>query len=619
MFHNSWDFYYRSPFGAVESKSYITIRFKGENIDRVETIIFEEERKKVLSMDRENNYVFKINFNVGESSSLLFYYFKIYRKGNILYYGNNSSLFGGEGEVYENNPLPYQISVVKEGYKTPMWFKNSIIYQIFVDRFYNGNKNFKVSNPKENSFIYGSWYDLPMYIRDSKTSEILRWDFYGGNLLGIIKKLKYLKELGVNLIYLNPIFESRSNHKYDTGNYKKIDPMFGDENILKELIKEAKKLNIYIILDGVFNHTGSDSLYFNKFNKYNSLGAFNSKNSPYYNWYDFKIYPDDYNCWWGVNDLPSVNEEEESFKNYIIKDRDSVINHWMKFGIKGWRLDVADELPDSFIEEIKSKTKLLDEDSILIGEVWEDASNKISYNARKKYFSGKSLDGVTNYPFREGLLKFFNMVIDAKILYKSFMSLYENYPRENFYSNINLVGSHDVERINTMVKNIGIDKYGEENLVYTLLKLITIIQFTFPGVPLIYYGDEAGVEGFKDPDNRRTYPWGKEDKKILDWYKGIIKMRNENVVLRTGKWRSFYFKEDVYGYVRWENEFNNEDSNIAIIAINRSKNKNYEFYIDIPKKNIKFKNYLNKDEIIKSMEYKVKIKIEPLEGKVYLS
>ena len=617
MFHNSWDPYFRSPFGAVACNDTVTLNFKGDNIDSVEIVLLDDEKKDILQMSKEGNDIFKIEFNVDKEAKLLFYYFKIYKDNKIFYYGNNFSAFGGIGEQYESNPIPYQITVFKQGYKAPTWFKNSIIYQIFVDRFYNGNGNGTVLKPKENSFIYGNWNDKPMYIKNSETDEILRWDFYGGNLKGILKKLNYLKELGVTCIYLNPIFEARSNHKYDTANYKKIDPMFGTEKIFKSLLEESKKIGINIILDGVFSHTGSDSIYFNKHDKYESLGAYQSKDSPYYNWYNFKKYPNEYECWWGVKDLPCVNEEEESFKNYILNDKDSVINHWMKLGIKGWRLDVADELPDSFIKDMKDEIKNIDEDSILLGEVWEDASNKISYDVRRKYFSGFELDSVTNYIFREKMLDFFKGKINAKDLYKAFMSLYENYPRENFYSNVNLIGSHDVERINTMVKNIGIDVYNEEQLKGIILKLITIVQFTFPGVPLIYYGDEVGVEGFKDPDNRRTYPWGKEDKDILNWYKFITNIRNSNTVLRTGKWKPFYIEEDVYGFIRYDDEFNNENNGTAIVIINRSQNKDYQFSLDIPKTDVIFKNVINEDDIIECKNFKVNININPLEGKIY--
>lgn len=617
MLHNSWDPYFRSPFGAVACNDKVTLNFKGDNIDSVEIVLLDDEKKDVLQMNKEGNDIFKIEFNVDKEAKLLFYYFKIYKDNKVFYYGNNFSAFGGIGEQYESNPIPYQITVFKQGYKAPTWFKNSIIYQIFVDRFYNGNGNGTVLKPKENSFIYGNWNDKPMYIKNSETDEILRWDFYGGNLKGILKKLNYLKELGVTCIYLNPIFEARSNHKYDTANYKRIDPMFGNEKIFKSLLEESKKIGINIILDGVFSHTGSDSIYFNKHDKYESLGAYQSKGSPYYNWYNFKQYPNKYECWWGVKDLPCVNEEEQSFKNYILNDKDSVINHWMKLGIKGWRLDVADELPDSFIKDMKDEIKNIDEDSILLGEVWEDGSNKISYDVRRKYFSGFELDSVTNYIFREKMLDFFKRKINAKDLYKAFMSLYENYPRENFYSNVNLIGSHDVERINTMVKNIGIDVYNEEQLKGIILKLITIVQFTFPGVPLIYYGDEVGVEGFKDPDNRRTYPWGKEDKDILNWYKFITNIRNSNTVLRTGKWRPFYIEEDVYGFIRYDDEFNNENNGTAIVIINRSQNKDYQFSLDIPKTDVIFKNVINEDDIIECKNFKVNININPLEGKIY--
>ena len=401
------------------------------------------------------------------------------------------------------------------------------IYQIFVDRFNNGNDEGKINNPKKNSFIYGDWNDEPFYIKDNE-GNIVRWDFYGGNLLGVIEKLEYIKSLGVTTIYLNPIFEAVSCHKYDTGDYKKIDPMFGDEDIFKRLCEEAKKLGIGIVLDGVFSHTGVDSKYFNKFGNYDSLGAYEAKESPYYNWYRFYDYPNKYECWWGIDNQPNVEELEPSYVNYIINARDSVVNKWMGLGASGWRLDVADELPDEFIYKMKKKIKEINSEAVLIGEVWEDASNKISYDKHRAYLYGEELDSITNYPFRDNIISFLKGDIDGYYFSRRIMSLYENYPKESFYSNMNMLGTHDTERIFTML---------DEN--QNSLKHALIIQMTFPGVPLIYYGDEAGLTGGKDPMNRKTYPWGKENKDILDMYKKLTTMRKENSIFAKGDFKIY--------------------------------------------------------------------------------
>ena len=306
-----------------------------------------------------------------------------------------------------DTPFPYQITVYNHELVSSYqkWFREGIIYQIFVDRFYNGNKAGIVHHPKRNSFIYSHWDDTPMYIRN-QAGQVIRWDFFGGNLLGVKKKLRYLKELGISIVYLNPIFESPSNHKYDTADYLNVDPMFGDNQLFADLCDAARELGISIILDGVFSHTGSDSIYFNKDGKYPSIGAYQSKDSPYYSWYRFKHFPNDYETWWGIETLPNVNELEPSYLQFMIEGENSVVKHWHHLGTKGWRLDVADELPDPFIQALRRQLQELDPASIVIGEVWEDASNKISYEKRRGYLLGNELDSVTNYPFRNILIEF---------------------------------------------------------------------------------------------------------------------------------------------------------------------------------------------------------------------
>ena len=331
--------------------------------------------------------------------------------------------------------------------------------------------------------------------------------------------------------------------------------MFGEEEILKELIEKAKQRGINIILDGVFSHTGADSKYFNKFGNYDEVGAYQSKDSKYSSWYSFNQYPDDYKCWWGIKDLPDVNELNESYMNYIIYDEDSVINKWTGMGIKGWRLDVADELPTKFIKELRKEVKKNDSESILIGEVWEDASNKVTYNERRNYFVGDQLDSVMGYPFRDNIVSFLKGNITSKQLNNKFMTLKENYPKESFKANLNLISSHDVTRIKT-----------ELNEDEKLVKLAVATQMTFEGVPYIYYGDEAGLCGKTDPDNRRTYPWNKEDEDMVEFYKGSINTRKKYSVLINGDTEFIDTNDnDVFGYIRF-----NENFEKILILINRS-------------------------------------------------
>ena len=496
-----------------------------------------------------NNWVYEAEVDTSNNKGLIYYYFRVNYCGMDIIYGNNIESLGGIGQVYFNEPVSYQITIYSKQ-EVPSWYREGIIYQIFVDRFFNGEDEGKVLNPKKNTFIYGNWDDSPMYIKDMD-GNIVRWDFYGGNLLGVKKKLEYIKSLGVSVIYFNPIFDSPSCHKYDTGDYEKIDPMFGDEEIFKDLCSEAEKLGMRIILDVVFSHTGSDSKYFNKFGNYDSLGAYQSLHSPYYRWYRFNDYPNLYETWWGFSNMPNVDELNPSYLDYIIRNNNSIIEKWLSLGAGGWRLDVADELPDEFIKILKSRLKEVKKDSVLIGEVWEDASNKVSYNRKREYLFGNELDSVTNYPLRQIILDLVRNYIGSKYFIKRYLSLKENYPKEYFYSTMNMLGNHDTERVLTILNN---------NV--NLLKEAVVIQMTLPGVPLIYYGDEAGLTGGKDPSNRRSYPWGNENKDILEFYRKISAIRVSEEVLRNGEIEFLDFNKGILGYERTLNK------DRIIIAVN---------------------------------------------------
>lgn len=659
---NSQDTEYKSPFGAVScgEKIYFKIKINQKAMAlNVKLCILEDDKENPYSPNRieypmslksentNNEYnEFSCTIFTPENPKLLFYYFEIKLiNGEIKYYGNNYDELGGVGAVYDSFPKNYQITTYYSDSKTPDWFKKSIIYQIFPDRFFNGNQDGKINSPKKNSFIYGNWNDLPLYVK-GQNGEILRWDFFGGNIKGIIQKLDYLKTLGITLIYLNPIFESRSNHRYDTGDYKKIDSMLGTEEDFKVLISEAKKRDINIILDGVFNHVGYDSKYFNALNNYNSVGAYNSVGSPYYNWFKFYKHPDEYECWWGVKDLPCINELDSSFIDYIIRDEDSVVNKWMKMGIKGWRLDVADELPGEFLKELRIKCHENDKNSILLGEVWEDATNKISYDKRREYMCGRELDSVTNYPFRNYFIDFLSNKFDSSKLKNLFERLRENYPKENFYSLVNILGTHDVTRIFTVSEEIGKiiqdviykkDFYREKimqkggllkNLETKIFKLFVLMQMTFPGIPIIYYGDEAGLFGNTDPDNRRTFPWGNENREILKWYKFLTKMRTDNDVFTTGFFRQIAYNEDVYGIFRYSNcgkdifgkPLKNENKKSFFVFINRNPVLPFEVRLNLKKyRNILKNNFLLSlidNEKIKIENEEIIFKIEPLGYKI---
>lgn len=600
ILYNSWSPNHKIPFGAIELGEELKINVKAiEDINEIYLIIANDNGIiKEVNMNKCENNIFSIDNIYLDIEDIYFYYFKVIKNvyGNIQtkYYGKSNNSGNCQEYYNEYDINKYQITVSKK-VNTPKWFEEGVLYHIFVDRF---NKTGKIHNPKKNSFMYANWEDTPMYIKNSE-GEIARWDFHGGNLKGIISKLNYLKSLGISIIYLSPIFEAQSNHKYDTGNYKAIDPMFGDEEIFKELIKEAKEKGMSIILDGVFSHTGDDSIYFNKYGNYDSLGAYQSKESKYSSWYNFKNYPNEYDCWWGVKSMPNVNENEESYMDYIIRDKDSVINKWMNYGVKGWRLDVVDELPNKFLDELRKETLKANNESILIGEVWEDASNKISYNERRKYLLGNQLNGVTGYVFKNIILDFLTYKINSSDVYNKFMTIKENYPKYAFKSNLNLLGTHDTPRILT-----------ELNEDKELLNLAVAIQMTFEGVPYVYYGDEAGMTGGKDPDNRKTYPWKNEDKELIAFYKKMIKDRNNNEVLSRGDTTFLNLEnEDVFAYIRY---MENSQENEVLVIVNRSNNENT---VSINLKEV-YKSIKSAEEEYELIDNKVYIRLEPKSFKI---
>lgn len=568
--HNSRVELYRMPFGAVTKNTEVTLRLSLVNFGiptHIRVCSAFKDTKKSVNMSYVYSLfgacVYEARIKMPDDVGNLCYYFDIASHENRIFYGNNEENLGGLGKIYTEPPSnKFQITVYDESFQTPDWWKNSVCYQIFPDRFFNGNPGGEFLGERED-IIRRNWGETPYYKSEQFGGKYLANDFFGGNLKGIEKKLPYLKELGISCLYLNPIFEAYSNHKYDTGNYKKIDPMFGTQADFEHLCAEAKKHGISIILDGVLNHTGSDSLYFNKYGKYDSLGAFQSKDSPYYDWYRFTKFPDEYESWWGIDTLPQVEENSESYRDYILRDDDAVVKKWLKCGARGWRLDVVDELPDSFVKILRSEVKKQDSDAVILGEVWEDASNKESYGEKREYFLGSELDSVMNYPLRSALIEYINEYIDAEEFDARIMSLKENYPKPAYYSTMNFLSSHDVERIMTVmgVREIDNDKDRQaraklddysRGLAVSKCRCLVTMQMLMPGVPCVFYGDEAGVEGYRDPFCRSCYPWGDEDDVLIEFYRKNIALRNENEVFRSGEFETVYKINNGYGFIRYD-------------------------------------------------------------------
>ncbi len=478
----------------------------------------------------------------------------------------------------------WQLTVYPPGFQTPDRFKGGIFYQIFPDRFYNSGTPRK--NVPADRVMHKSESDMPVYLPD-ETGRIRNNDYYGGDLKGIMQKLPYIAGLGADIIYLNPIAEAHSNHRYNTADYKKTDPLLGTNEDFRALCDEAHKLGIKIVIDGVFSHTGDDSVYFNKYGRYPSLGAYQSEKSPYYGWYSFGATRDEYACWWNIDTLPEVNEEDPGYVEFITGEN-GVIHHWLSLGADGFRLDVADELPDAFIDRVRACVKAHGEDKLLLGEVWENASNKVSHGGMRRYFDGRQLDGVMNYPFRSAIIDF-ALNANAERFMREICDITDTYPPQVMDVCMNPLGTHDTERILTALTGVDLttkSRQAQAALRFTrreiaaakrLLKMCVAINYLLPGVPSIYYGDEAGMTGAKDPFNRGFYPWGKEDLDLIAYYREMGRFRREYDVLARGGFYPLSAESGCVAFLRYAPGF----KRAAVIANNNDTAITYRLNDDM--------------------------------------
>jgi len=499
-------------------------------------------------------------------TGLFFYYFYVSTRD-----GGFRLFKQGDDTNMEAGAL-WQVSCIPADFHTPDWAKGATIYQIFPDRFRKCG-DCDLTGKLTPYTVHNDWYEEVGW-RPTDNGVVLNNDFYGGNFKGITEKMDYIASLGTTILYLNPISKSFSSHRYDTGDYKVPDPMLGTLEDFREMIDCAHAHGIKVILDGVYSHTGSNSPYFNREGQFDSVGAFNSKESPYYSWYTFYSWPHAYNSWWSFDTLPTVNKMDPAFVEYIITGEDSVIAFWLKQGVDGFRLDVADELPDEFIKLLRDRVKQINPDAYVLGEVWEDASNKTAYNRRRTYFTGGELDSVMNYPFRTAIINFVRGFDSGKGLKDTVMSIVENYPQEVVHCNMNLLGTHDTARILTALVD-DFDGSREEkakrrlsrnsfDVAYDRLLMATFLQYTLPGSPSLYYGDEACMEGYRDPFNRRPYPWGREDPELLEHFQRLGQLRKDHPALRLGDTRFFEAGDKHVGFLR-----SYEDETLKIY-VNRS-------------------------------------------------
>lgn len=570
---------YRDPVGAVAEGTPIHFRItlpRELSCSAAHLVIQREgSDTQVLDlfwcgMNGNNQEWWECHFTPG-APGLYFYHFEVrtHRGSQRLSKG-----FAGDGIFGGNNQ--WQLTVYDKAFQTPDWLEGGIMYQIFPDRFYKSGAA-KGEIPTGRTF-HENWQDQPDWAPNAQ-GKITNTDFFGGDLQGIREKLPYLKELGVTCLYMNPIFESHSNHRYDTADYSKIDPLLGDEEDFRALCQAAKELGIRVVIDGVFSHTGSDSVYFNREGRYPTPGAYNSQQSPYYPWYSFRQWPDSYDCWWNFDTLPNVQETNPSYDAYI-NGKEGIVRKWLAAGASGWRLDVADELPDPFLDNLTAAAKAQRPDALVLGEVWEDASNKTAYGVRRRYLLGQQLDTVMNYPFRDAILGFL-LGGDPRNFAETVESICENYPPHCLRLLMNHIGTHDTERALTILGGEPAGNRGREwQAAQRLspqqratgakrLKLASLIQYFLPGVPCIYYGDEAGMEGYRDPFNRACYPWGQEDQDLLAWYKELGKLRGqEKDILGQGLYRTLHADGNLLAFERFV--FTETTRESLTVVVNRS-------------------------------------------------
>ena len=486
-----------------------------------------------------------------EQWGLYWYYFEYsvpYSGGMIKKDETGTAAISESGEMW-------QLTVFKKDFHTPDWMKGGIIYQIFPDRFAIGSGG--VHNEYEDRIVRTDYDNDPYW---EPVNGMYNCDYFGGNLQGIREKLPYLKELGVTCLYLNPIFEAHSNHRYNTADYEKIDSMLGTREDFEALCKAAKEQGMHVLLDGVFSHVGQDSIYFNMYRRYAGEGAYNSKQSPYYPWFKFHRWPDDYESWWGIKLLPEINEDNEAFLEYIC-GKNGIARRWLRAGADGWRLDVADELPDVFLDRFRKAVKEENDQALILGEVWEDATNKVAYSERRRYLLGDQLDCVMNYPFADAIIRFVRAG-GGKAFCDVIEQICAHYPPEALHTLMNHIGTHDTPRAITALA--GADSTGKGRAWQSThaltqeqihcgiqrMKLASLLQFTLPGVPSIYYGDEIGMQGYSDPFNRRFFDTRHQNEELLAWYRALGKVRGASDVLAKGIYKTVYCDENCVCYIR---------------------------------------------------------------------
>ena len=540
-YYHSRDPRYKTPFGAVKCGETVRIRLDGEPGQAPELLLFTPDGERRIPMGWDGA-CYNTSFVAPDAPCRMGYCFLIDGR----YFGADS----GEAR-FSDTPVTFGLTVYDGAFSTPEWFRHGVCYQIFPDRFFCSDRErfLRAADAYRATgrpiTVHENWDEEPLYLPHGGAKVYAPDDYFGGDLNGIREKLPYLASLGITCLYLNPIFAAHSNHRYNTADYLSIDPLLGTNADFEALCKDAKAHGIRIILDGVFSHTGDDSIYFDRFGRYGN-GACQSKESPYYPWYRFFDHPVRYECWWNFETLPNVEETEPSYTAFI-QGEGGVLQSWLAAGASGWRLDVADELPDSFIRGVRKSIKKTDPDALLLGEVWDDCATKFGPEGRRGYVNGDELDGAMNYPLREAVIDFLNGRKDAFACAEAINRLLENYPKPFYEACLNLLGSHDTERIRTALTGIPdartltreqqLSHHPDAATLERAKRRVvcgTALLIALPGVPCIYYGDEIGMTGMCDPLDRGTYPWGNGDAELFEQFRTLTAIRKESDAIQRG-------------------------------------------------------------------------------------
>lgn len=575
---DSYDLFYKEPFGAVPAGQAVRLRLAVPLSMQVQApVLFcladgqtrETARTQTLQPagQQENCQLFETWLTV-EQPGLYFYFFDLYRDYQKVFDGG-----AGGCVISTQDAQPYQLTVYDPAFRLREELTGGVMYQIFPDRFYEGHPG--KTMPFSDRIYRTDKHNPPYYWPNESPEGYLNRDYYGGDLEGIRQKLPYLAQLGVTCLYLNPIFEAHANHRYNTANYQKVDPVLGTNEEFEALCREAHAQGMRVLLDGVFSHTGADSVYFDKEGRYGSRGAWQSPQSPYRSWYVFgPQYPCGYRSWWGFDTLPEVNEEDPSYRRFICGEN-GVLRTWLRRGADGWRLDVADELPDDFIEDIRRAVKAEGEEKLLLGEVWEDASTKVSYGSRRRFLWGNELDTVMNYPWRTAVLQFVRFG-DGEACARSLLQLCDHYPAPALHTLMNMLSTHDTERAITMLAGEalnGRDRHWQNDTHLTvqqrglglkLLRLAMGLQFFLPGNPCVYYGDEIGMQGYRDPFNRAYFDWEDPEPMLRTAMRQLAAWRKNCPALHTGNLQVLAAGPDTLALLR------TQGPSQAVLLLNRS-------------------------------------------------